>query len=501
MAGAVSRLKLRAPPGHAVAARTRAEDAIRLAAPDDLLLVLRRLDLGRIGLRSTPAQWNARAAERVEALRRHAVHGATPGAASAEAVWFRSAAEAEALLLLELASGRIPTAWFWRLAVRGWRGAPLSRWLPRRLAEAAADPLRAVALAHALVTVAAAGRLPALSEALAEVAPPVAVPEGAGNLNVATPAGPGSHPWQPAAGGMARVHRLLARHDPAVRKSILDAIAAAGGQGPAPRWIARLRLQARAPELAAHPALLTAATAELLAVATAAGSTADIAPPEGFSPGPAGGGLPREPRSAGQRPVAATDSQPSPEAPQRPRSATVVAERARAIQPPPVAAASADFPKEAVSEEISLGAGVFLLVRPLVLMGLPDWLERRPNLVVDGFGRALFYAIAERMRIEAGDPLFATLQIEPMAVWQTSLTAWRIGLDRWLRRTARIRLSEVVRRKGWISATPERISVRFRVAAAEVRLRRHALDVDPGWVPWLGLALCYHYRDQPVVDP
>jgi hypothetical protein len=143
---------------------------------------------------------------------------------------------------------------------------------------------------------------------------------------------------------------------------------------------------------------------------------------------------------------------------------------------------------------------VFLLVRPLAQMGLPDWLDRRPALAAGGFGRLLLHAVAERMRVPADDPLFAALGAEPMGDSSVPLTAWRVGLDRWLRRVARVRLADVVRRRGWIAAATEGVSVRFRLSTADLRLRRRALDVDPGWVPWLGLAVRYHYRDEPAPD-
>jgi len=36
----------------------------------------------------------------------------------------------------------------------------------------------------------------------------------------------------------------------------------------------------------------------------------------------------------------------------------------------------------------------------------------------------------------------------------------------------------------------------FPPAAADIRLRRHALDVDPGWTDWLGLAVRYLYAER-----
>src|SRR5436190_12575262 len=150
---AVSRLRMRLPPGHAARARARVEDALRIATPDDRLLVVRRLDLGRMTVHASTMDWVARASARVAEQRARAVHAATPGAASADAVWFRSEEEAWALLLLELASGRLPSAWFWRLAVRGWDGAALHLWLPRLVVQAAGEPRRLVGLSRAIAAI------------------------------------------------------------------------------------------------------------------------------------------------------------------------------------------------------------------------------------------------------------------------------------------------------------------------------------------------------------
>ena len=74
--------------------------------------------------------------------------------------------------------------------------------------------------------------------------------------------------------------------------------------------------------------------------------------------------------------------------------------------------------------------------------------------------------------------------------------SWRIGLDRWLERRARIKLARLVWRPGWLRVTDERLIVRFPPAAADIRLRRRALDVDPGWTDWLGLAVRYLYAER-----
>src|SRR5204863_9729980 len=164
---AVARLRLKTPPDRAALATHRVTDALRLAptGPERLLLV-RRLALGRLSLAGRPAPWEARAAQALADHSSLAVHGASAGP-DAQAVWFRSAAEARALLLIQLLAGRRPTAWFWRLAVPEWESLTLEAWLPRWIALAAREPSEEVALARAVIAAAVAGRL---AEVLAAVA-------------------------------------------------------------------------------------------------------------------------------------------------------------------------------------------------------------------------------------------------------------------------------------------------------------------------------------------
>ena len=53
-------------------------------------------------------------------------------------------------------------------------------------------------------------------------------------------------------------------------------------------------------------------------------------------------------------------------------------------------------------------------------------------------------------------------------------------------------------RRGHLLGERDRVLIRFPVATADIRLRRRALDVDPGWTPWLGLVVLYVYRDEPL---
>jgi hypothetical protein len=50
-----------------------------------------------------------------------------------------------------------------------------------------------------------------------------------------------------------------------------------------------------------------------------------------------------------------------------------------------------------------------------------------------------------------------------------------------------------VQRPGRISSTPTHIDLYFGINDVDMRVRRLGLDIDPGWLPWFGKVLSYHY--------
>lgn len=61
------------------------------------------------------------------------------------------------------------------------------------------------------------------------------------------------------------------------------------------------------------------------------------------------------------------------------------------------------------------------------------------------------------------------------------------------REAAAVVLQEVTRREAEIVADPGWIEVHFRLADVDTRLRRCGLDLDPGWLPWLGAVVRFAY--------
>lgn len=64
---------------------------------------------------------------------------------------------------------------------------------------------------------------------------------------------------------------------------------------------------------------------------------------------------------------------------------------------------------------------------------------------------------------------------------------------RWLHRAGRIGLVRLVRRRGHVCATATHVDLHFPLGDCELRLRRLGLDIDPGWLPWFGRVVAFHF--------
>lgn len=76
---------------------------------------------------------------------------------------------------------------------------------------------------------------------------------------------------------------------------------------------------------------------------------------------------------------------------------------------------------------------------------------------------------------------------------QLVTTAWLVAARRWLRRHAGIGVASLVRRPASLALSPTHADLVFELASTEIRIRRAGLDIDPGWVPWCGRVVAFHY--------
>jgi len=73
---------------------------------------------------------------------------------------------------------------------------------------------------------------------------------------------------------------------------------------------------------------------------------------------------------------------------------------------------------------------------------------------------------------------------------------WHHAVRRWCRRKARIGLASLICRRGWVNSTRTHLEISFALSQLDLRVRLMALDVDPGWVPWLGLVIRFRYGEE-----
>ena len=495
----VRQLRYRGEPERAVRVEFAVADALRTEVVDDgRLMLVRSFRLGRIGLaergasEATASVWRA--------IRQDACHGGASGAASANCVWFADAAEARALLMRELASGRTPFAWFWLLAVPEWRRDTLAGWLERRLDEAAHDA-SGEAAAQLVAEALTGDCVEALAAAiLGRVLPPnmIGWRSGAGYEQSLGPDRAAEEAprqaVQPIEDAAAEAIALaIVRAIPATLRAVLAKVAARA------ELAAFVETFARGLVRRAHPALaLTPARVEAIAAMVARILRHGEAPAcRPSAPAVAGAAEPtaKAREIVGHAPPPAIDrASPAP-----------AAEPAERV-PPPAASGPVEpqAPVDILPTELrSCAAGLFLAIVPLVRLGWREWLVERPQLLPHQPGQRLLRRIATHHRVPASDPLWSHLPPvdfahDPPAEVEEALRLWRAGLDGWLRRKARLRLSDLVLRQGWLMPGVETMIVRFPLEAIEIRLRRLALDADPGWIDWLGHSYRLVYRDRPL---
>jgi hypothetical protein len=171
--------------------------------------------------------------------------------------------------------------------------------------------------------------------------------------------------------------------------------------------------------------------------------------------------------------------------------------------------------------------GLLMLLNALEVLRFSAWLAAQSAPVRAHFGRALLARIARRLRVPADDPQQLVLSLDdgarralreatcrweafrwprgfdarkiqpatPAAAVEEWLWRWQCALVRLLRRHAGVGLAHAVRRPAGISITPTHVDIVLPLADADTALRRPGLDRDPGWVPWFGWIVAFHYLD------
>lgn len=501
----VQHLHLRAPSAQAaVHAVHRLEDALRCASlPDagERLLLVRRLHLGRLPADLSSQSLSLLIEQRVQAAGGSWVHGEHRSAAESPTVFFASRLQAAQAAVRRRAEGHSLTAWFWRAALRGAQiDASDGEFLHSVIAVLAQETTAPVSLPLLVADAVAAGHADWLIRRM---------PQETSRLLVAV----SGAPW-PVADAVP-----LRDTDPSAHPMRHARSRAAGPmrQMPPPRdwplWLqAVLRTAPWSPDAVPKTAAGPVHAGQIVSHGAAPVLDQDSAPRQG-----------REQRvelaapfSAAQLSRHATDPRPTlpVTAPVAPPSAAHAA-----VAQTPVEQAFGPIAQPPFDVGLPTQAGGLLcLLNVLSRLGFADWQAQHQDAPLGGL---ILLQALHRLHLPDDDPawaLAASLPAPPTrearcwhapALWQDAriavahqedaiapevmATLWLTACRRYLRRVARIGLASLVCRAAQMQWSPTHLSTRLGLRDADLRVRRAALDIDPGWLDWLGRVVTFHY--------
>ena len=163
-------------------------------------------------------------------------------------------------------------------------------------------------------------------------------------------------------------------------------------------------------------------------------------------------------------------------------------------------------------------AGLFFLLNVLQRIGIAEAFSADLGRVDPQFAARLMQRFAMQAGVDPDDPIrlwldslvTGTAGAAPLscdAAWwpsnlRVSRTAadvdylvriWCLGVRLWCWRVGKLTLRAVVCRSGVFSVNRIDLDVSMPLDEADVRVRRVGLDLDPGWLPWFGRVVRFHY--------
>ena len=522
----------------------RLEDALRCASLPDTgsrMLLVRKLALGRIA-RDASSQTLSRLIElRMTEAGAQWVPGGTGAAGSAGFVSFASGLQARTLLALRLVRGEPCTEWYWPLAVPEVRPAAGSalrlRWIAEAIARLPEARSALPAWTAALVAAGGSARLQAAidentGEALLRQAG-IALQSRGDESSALDPSRPLPH--APRRELHADARALVGPQQTTPPRWLRSLLIAQGAGAVHASPEARVHEDETDPHAGPWPRVHGNDTGTRKPGPSANPMVTVMAPrrrpeaPEGSAPG---------------APVFAITAPAVPAAPVAPpglEANSIVAPAPPAHARSPEAAPAEQGRADSLAGAPSMGqpflepsvcAGLLFLLPVLVRLGIDAW-SAQAQARSERFAQRVLKAALQRLDAAPDDPAWALIPIdlgqsEPLAVpppssWRDPLLAaphakraeghigdalWRAGsaeaqaavwlraARRWLRRGAHIGLATLVLRPGFISTTPTHVDILFRVDDTDMRVRRAGLDLDPGWLPWFGRVVSFHYQER-----
>jgi hypothetical protein len=131
--------------------------------------------------------------------------------------------------------------------------------------------------------------------------------------------------------------------------------------------------------------------------------------------------------------------------------------------------------------------------------------NRGKRLLYDRRGRMMLASWNGDMPIEVRKLVSASALKRPKSIASTSDTqrieqAFLVAINCFLRRYVGIGLRNLIKRPGRVAITKTHVDVMFQLNQVDMRIRKAGIDIDPGWVPWLGRVIQFHYLDDEEGD-
>jgi hypothetical protein len=409
------------------------EDALNTASLPDgdgaRVLVIRKLSLGRIRATDATASIAARIEARYREVATFAVYACSPGALTAPAVYFNDDVEPYIRLAIQIACDLPVSAWFWPLAI--------PEWDPTMSRDESMRVLLTGALASSGGPTAALAFVRALvrHQALVVLTSALRHQDGTPLLR--------AFGWTTVGRSLLLPSMVWERPRDAPSEPLesmaLPWFTSWGQNDPRSLWLACALYSIERPALIAHASLPAKAAAWIVS----SHASASI-PPK-----------------------------------------TVQAKNANASSPGP-----------SHRHRFTQRAGLFYLVPVMHRLGMPEWLEANPEPAPWDVPHRILCAIAERLDTRPDDPVLDALgdQSEhPPADFEHAIIQWVSRIRRFCRRTVGMGLHSTICRRGRLTLTETHIDVLFDLDRLDIRIRRMGLDLDPGWVPWFGRVINFHY--------
>ena len=176
-------------------------------------------------------------------------------------------------------------------------------------------------------------------------------------------------------------------------------------------------------------------------------------------------------------------------------------------------------------------SGFGFLVSLLAFLSIDELLSENPLLSEINFPVRILRSVSKRFDIDPQHPLLQALPETPTgadqrvenfiapAGWQTLVRSTenidsllfrptvkrleitvQLLLSRFLYRYAKISLRSLVMREGQIAITRTHLDILFDIDQLDIRIRKAGLDINPGWVSWLGLVVQFHFQKKEQFD-